>query len=84
MTSDGFMRDAWRSRLSKRADYFKTGGYSREFTPSKQGHRSYLLDRIPVPLWTIVREKAKRERDKPTGGDSSLALAMSWVHAVRH
>jgi hypothetical protein len=41
---------------------FKTGGYSREFTPAPQGFRRYLLDRIPVPLWTAVQEKAKLEK----------------------
>lgn len=46
--------------MAKR-NYFKTGGYSREFTPAPQGHRKYLLDRIPVQLWEDVRAKAKRE-----------------------
>lgn len=41
---------------------FKSGGYSNEFTPAPQGHKRYLLDRIPVPLWQQVQEKAKREK----------------------
>lgn len=36
-------------------------GYSREFKPAPQGSRRYLLDKIPVPLWTAVRDKTKRE-----------------------
>ncbi len=40
---------------------FKSGGYSRDFKPAAQGFRRYLLDRIPVPLWMAVQEKAKRE-----------------------
>lgn len=47
--------------MAKR-DYFKTGGYSTDFTPSPQGHRRYLLDRIPVAFWLEVRAKAKREK----------------------
>jgi predicted DNA-binding ribbon-helix-helix protein len=42
--------------------YFKSGGRSTEFTPARQGHRRYLLDRIPVPFWAAVQEKAKREK----------------------
>ena len=36
-------------------------GYSREFTPAPQGHKRYLLDKIPVPLWCQVQAKAKLE-----------------------
>jgi len=39
--------------------YFKSGSYSRAFTPAPQGARRYLLDRIPVGLWTDVQAKAK-------------------------
>lgn len=42
--------------------HFKSGGYSRDFTPAKQGHKRYLLDAIPVPFWKEVQEKAKREK----------------------
>jgi hypothetical protein len=37
-------------------------GYSRDFTPAPQGHRRYLLDRIPVTLWREVQTKAKAEK----------------------
>jgi len=47
--------------MSKRS-YFKSGGYSRRFTPARQGHRRYLLDLIPVTLWQEVQAKAKREK----------------------
>lgn len=47
--------------MTKR-DYFKSGGYSKEFTPAPQGFRRYLLDRIPVPFWLEVQAKAKREK----------------------
>lgn len=49
------------ARMAKR-DHFKSGGYSRDFTPAKQGHRRYLLDRIPVPFWLAVQAKAKGEK----------------------
>lgn len=42
--------------------YFKSGGYSRDFTPSPQGHRRYLLDKIPVQFWLSVQTKAKAEK----------------------
>lgn len=41
--------------------HFASGGYSRAFTPSSRGHRRYLLDKIPVPLWLAVQAKCKRE-----------------------
>lgn len=36
-------------------------GYSRAFRPRGGTGRAYLLDKIPVPLWVAVQEKAKRE-----------------------
>lgn len=42
--------------------YFKSGGYSRAFTPAPQGHKRYLLDKIPVGFWKDVQAKAKREK----------------------
>lgn len=47
--------------MAKR-QHFKSGGYSRDFTPAPQGHRRYLLDRIPVEFWKAVQAKAKREK----------------------
>lgn len=58
--------------MAKR-DHFKSGGYSREFTPAPQGHRRYLLDRIPVQFWLEVQAKAKRE------GISLRALILSLL-----
>lgn len=52
---------AYTPRMAKRQQ-FKSGGYSREFTPAKQGHKRYLLDLIPVPFWKEVQAKAKREK----------------------
>lgn len=45
-----------------RPKYFKTGGYSTEFTPQRGKGRRYLLDRIPAEFWQRVREKARAER----------------------
>lgn len=42
--------------------HFKSGGYSKDFTPAPQGHKRYLLDRIPVPFWRDVQTKAKAEK----------------------
>jgi hypothetical protein len=42
--------------------YFKTGGYSTDFTPKRGAGRRYLLDRIPADFWTAVRAKAKAEK----------------------
>jgi hypothetical protein len=36
-------------------------GYSKAFRPRGGTGRRYLLDKIPVPLWVAVQEKAKRE-----------------------
>jgi hypothetical protein len=36
-------------------------GYSRAFKPHGTTGRRYLLDSIPAGLWTVVREKCKRE-----------------------
>jgi len=36
-------------------------GWSRDFTPSKQGERTYFLNHIPVPLWEAVRKEAARQ-----------------------
>jgi hypothetical protein len=35
-------------------------GYSRKFTPNPSGHRRYLLDKVPVPLWdrAVLRARA--------------------------
>jgi len=55
------MTEAAYTRGMAKRDYFKSGGYSREFTPNPQGHRRYLLDRIPVSLWLEVQAKCKRE-----------------------
>lgn len=52
---------AVRYAMAKRP-HFKSGGYSREFTPAPQGHKRYLLDRIPVQFWKEVQAKAKREK----------------------
>lgn len=41
--------------------HFKTGGYSREFTPARGAGKAYNLTRIPLDLWTDVRTKAKAE-----------------------
>lgn len=46
----------------KRRDHFKSGSRSTAFTPAPQGHRRYLLDRIPVGFWLEVQAKAKREK----------------------
>lgn len=64
--------------MTKR-DYFKTGGYSTDFTPSPQGHRRYLLDRIPVSFWLEVRAKAKRE--KVSVRALILKLLKDWIDA---
>jgi hypothetical protein len=50
------------SMAKAKRDYFKSGGYSTEFTPAPQGHKRYLLDRIPVPFWREVQAEAKREK----------------------
>lgn len=47
--------------MAKR-EHFKSGGYSRDFTPNPQGHRRYLLDKVPVKFWLEVQAKAKREK----------------------
>jgi hypothetical protein len=47
--------------MTKRV-HFKSGGYSRAFTPAPQGHKRYLLDRIPVQFWKEVQAKAKAEK----------------------
>lgn len=62
--------------MAKR-DYFKTGGYSTKFTPSRRGHRRYLLDRIPVAFWLDVRAKAKREKVSLRG--LILQLLSDWL-----
>jgi len=36
-------------------------GYSRKFTPSRHGHRRYLLDKIPVKLWDDAKREARRQ-----------------------
>ena len=41
--------------------HFKSGGYSRAFTHAPQGHKRYLLDKIPAGLWTEFKAKCKRE-----------------------
>lgn len=50
------------TRDMPKREHFKSGGYSRKFTPAPQGFRRYLLDRIPVPFWQQVQAKAKREK----------------------
>lgn len=67
---------SYNARMAKRA-YTKTGGYSKDFTPAPQGFRRYLLDRIPVPLWTEVQAKAKRE--KVSVRALILRLLSDWV-----
>lgn len=47
--------------MTKR-EHFKSGGRSLDFTPNPQGHRRYLLDKIPVRLWLDVQTKAKAEK----------------------
>jgi len=36
-------------------------GYSRKFRPSPNGHRRYLLDKVPVQLWdqAVIRARAE-------------------------
>lgn len=58
-------------------EHFKSGGYSREFTPAPQGSRRYVLDRIPVPLWLAVQDKAKRE--KVSIRSLILTLLTEWL-----
>lgn len=62
--------------MAKR-EHFKSGGYSRDFTPNPQGHRRYLLDRIPVQLWRQVQAKAKQ--DKVSLRALILSLLDEWV-----
>lgn len=62
--------------MAKR-EHFKSGGYSRDFTPAHQGHRRYLLDRIPVSLWLEVQAKAKREKVSLRG--LILSLLDKWL-----
>lgn len=57
--------------------HFKSGGYSTDFKPAAQGHKRYLLDRIPVPLWQQVQEKAKRE--KVSLRSLILTLLTEWL-----
>lgn len=54
---------------------FKTGGYSREFTPHGETGKRYLLDEIPAGLWSAVKAKAKRQ------GISLRALILSQLKA---
>jgi hypothetical protein len=49
------------SAMTEKRKHFKSGGYSREFTPNPQGHKRYLLDKIPVSLWRDVQAKCKRD-----------------------
>lgn len=51
-------------------------GYSREFTPRGAG-RQYNLSRIPVPLWTAARAKAKAEGRSIR--EVVLKLLKGWV-----
>lgn len=62
--------------MAKRG-YFKTGGYSRDFTPAPQGHKRYLLDRIPVQFWKDVQAKARRE--KVSVRSLILSLLDDWL-----
>lgn len=41
--------------------YFKTGGYSREFTPPRGAGKAYPVTRIPAGFFNAVRAKAKAE-----------------------
>lgn len=61
----------------KKRGAFNSGGYSTQYTPAPQGFRRYLLDRIPVPLWTDVQAKAKRE--KVSLRYVILSLLEAWV-----
>jgi hypothetical protein len=54
-------------------------GYSRDFTPNPQGHRRYLLDKIPVTLWVDVKAKAKRDGISIRG--LILKLLKEWLDA---
>lgn len=64
--------------MTKKAKaYFKTGGYSTEFTPKRGAGKSYALTRIPVDLWTAVRTKAKRQGVSLRG--LILSLLKAWV-----
>ena len=56
---------------------FKSGGRSLDFTPAPQGHRRYLLDRIPTAFWLDVQAKAKRERTSSAGADSAPAARLA-------
>lgn len=57
--------------------YFKTGGYNTSFTPSPNGHRTYLLDRIPVGFWLDVQAKAKLQGTSLRG--LILTLLKEWL-----
>jgi hypothetical protein len=63
--------------MNEKRKHFKSGGYSREFTPHGDSGKRYLLDKIPAGLWADVKSKCKRE------GISIRALLLSllrdWV-----
>jgi len=62
-------------------EHFKSGGYSKDFTPAPQGHRRYLLDRIPVSFWLEVQAKAKREKTSLRA--LILKLLTEWLREGR-
>ena len=56
--------------------YFRTGGYSREFTPKGEG-KNYLLTRIPEDLWRQFRAKCRSQR--VTLRAQLLTLVRDWL-----
>lgn len=54
-------------------------GYSRQFTPTKDSHGRYLLDKIPSDLWRAVRAKARR--DSVSIRALILLLLTDWLAA---
>lgn len=62
-----------------RRKYFKTGGYSTDFTPKRGAGRRYLLDRIPADFWSQVRAKAKVEKVSIRG--LVLRLLADWLRS---
>ena len=52
---------------------YKTRGYSREFSSTREKRVYFMLDKIPPALWDRVKAKAKRE------GVSLRALILGWL-----